>query len=703
MKTRPQWLWAVLVWMAASVTWGQPSSDSATRMALESIFSPRRAPSHRTMGLVQRSFLDLVETSHPKLQVALVVDGTDSMRGELEGIRAALDQMVDDLQRYKESNVSFQLVIYRDAGSPSGPVSFPVEVPNRQFTSDRELLRRAIAGIEPETGAPYFPELIDLGIHHALADLDWSQDQDTTRWLLVFGDAPPFDEGFEEKEVLARRHMATDQLIATANRLGVQINCVLCTSREEDRQAYDQVLGKTQEFMNRLATETGGLMLDLSYPDIRNALQKAVQAQRVSYQRIGRITREDIQRARQAAAEQKSIVAENRRSRIAVLPHMSLDHLSFDPRLEEVQIAAELRHRLENIPGVEMSSPATVERQVIILRARGVRGERLLTSLATALKVDYIVWGELEKGEAALQVRTAIYDGVGGKQIVTDSQRTQPQTPVTRLTSQLAMNLIRKAVNQNVETRLVNTFNSLQGGARAQAAVVQPVARSAGARSDLLAGFETLQQALAHPVGNPQGDALLAAALEHLSRAVAPDADPSNPLAHVLLASCHFNLAASLAHQGKNEPAEAARSQAEEALRKAYGFRNEAEFSYVKQEIEADYALLVRRDYPAAVSIYEQLTGTSPDTPLHTALRAHWMLAGIYSGDWGVAQDAKGKELVDPARAREHLIQILAHWEQSSEAQFIRKNLRWDEMTGETRFEYFPQVTQPTADRLIES
>ena len=98
---------------------------------------------------------------------------------------------------------------------------------------------------------------------------------------------------------------------------------------------------------------------------------------------------------------------------------------------------------------------------------------------------------------------------------------------------------------------------------------------------------------------------------------------------------------------------------------------------------------------------YEELCQVTPETPLHTALRAHWMLAGIYSGDWGVAKDEKGKQVIDPAKARTHLIQILAHWNESSEAEFIRRNLRSDEESGTNRFEHFPRVNEAAAEAVV--
>ncbi|MDA0658273.1 MAG: hypothetical protein O2931_03735 [Planctomycetota bacterium] len=58
---------------------------SPVQNALETIFSPQRAPAKKTMGLLQRSFLDLADAAQPKLQIAFVIDGTTSMGESLAG------------------------------------------------------------------------------------------------------------------------------------------------------------------------------------------------------------------------------------------------------------------------------------------------------------------------------------------------------------------------------------------------------------------------------------------------------------------------------------------------------------------------------------------------------------------------------------------------------------------------------------------
>jgi hypothetical protein len=303
----------------------------------------------------------------------------------------------------------------------------------------------------------------------------------------------------------------------------------------------------------------------------------------------------------------------------------------------------------------------------------------------------------LSQEQGTVQLNSAIYAGKNGEIVVQDVVRTGLQQPMTTMSGRLVASLANKTVSTNKDQRLMATFATLRGAPTAQTAVVKAVAASDGARTKLLEGFEALEKALEYPLGDPAGDQLLAQARQALDEAVKQDL--SNPLAELLLANCCYNQYQSALRADQTEEAEAHRGQFEGALRKAYLFRDESsDFAYLKQEVEADYALLIEKDYAEAIRIYEQLANGIEDTPLHTAVRAHWMLAGIYAGDWGIAQDAA--ELVDGSKSRAHLIQILAHWENSNEAKFIRKNIRWDDETGRSDFEFFPQTEQPRAETV---
>jgi hypothetical protein len=127
--------------------------------------------------------------------------------------------------------------------------------------------------------------------------------------------------------------------------------------------------------------------------------------------------------------------------------------------------------------------------------------------------------------------------------------------------------------------------------------------------------------------------------------------------------------------------------QYKEALKRAFSQSDDSQVELLKIEIAADYNLLIKKDYKEAIRLYGVLATAPNDAKLHTALRAHWMLAGIYSGDWDV-----DPAVIDGQKARSHLIHVLAHWPDSPEANFIKTNLRWSEEKGRNQYENFPLV-----------
>ena len=76
--------------LIASPGIGMAEETNPVAAAMSTLFSPDRAPPNRTMGLIQRNFLDLAEQSKAELQVALVIDGTDSMESSLTGIKETI-------------------------------------------------------------------------------------------------------------------------------------------------------------------------------------------------------------------------------------------------------------------------------------------------------------------------------------------------------------------------------------------------------------------------------------------------------------------------------------------------------------------------------------------------------------------------------------------------------------------------------------
>jgi tetratricopeptide (TPR) repeat protein len=363
---------------------------------------------------------------------------------------------------------------------------------------------------------------------------------------------------------------------------------------------------------------------------------------------------------------------------------MPLNQITFDPTHESVQIAAELRQKFKTLNSAEVRSPVDVDRALRRVNAANVPPAQMLQALAVQLRVDYVVWGNMQRSAGGIQVKSAIYSKTDGQKIVESTLASSDKVPETQLVGDLVNRMTLTAFEPNRAPELHNAFAALKSNSVLKAQVLTPVANNVASRSDLLIGFDALEQALASPSGDANGAKLLDQADEALNKAA--NEDPRNPFTHMLLASCYFNKAKALGSQGQNAERQKMHDQLTEALKRAYRERDNSTIALLKIEIEADYNLLVKKDYAEAIRLYEVLATAPNDAKLHTALRAHWMLAGIFSGDWDV--DPK---LVDALKARRHLIQVLAHWPDSPEAAFIKANLRWNDEKGRNMFENMPR------------
>ncbi len=637
--------------------------------ALTTIFSPTKAPARKTMGLLQRSFLDIAGQGDAELEVAIVVDGTESMSTELAGVRSSIQQMVADLKRYRNNEVRVAMVVYRDEGSPSGGCVTPLA----RFTSNSDELNAAVDSLNPESGAPFFHELADVGVHTAITQLPWTGDPRVQRWVLMFGDAPPYAEGFDDpKHPTARRRYGTELLVALAARHNIRINCVLCTSSENVVQPYDQAIDETRSFMNALASGTDGLMLDLSYPEIRTAMIDAGKQPTATFAEIEPITGIDIVAARRIDAPQPKFQPVS----LAFLPHSPFLNMSFDPNNDAVQVSTAMRHRFSQLPGVRVASPLDIERQLRRLRSEGVNPDQLVRALASRLGVDYVVWGSVEPNTP--RVQTAAYrrrDGERVVQVTFDGDRGRLANVLLTAAQPLASN----ETDSDAFASLAQRVKSLS----MDESMDQPISRDPATSREILAAMEALQQSLAYVSGDEASVSLLERADASCRAALV--SEPRHPLAHWLAANVAYNQALRLYKLGEIDAAEKRMSESKSSLRRAIRQLQDVDSENLAVEIEADFALLVQRDLGAAISKYTEMT--SETSPSSSQCRGHWMLAGIYAGDWSVDE-----AYVDPKLARENVIQILANWPDSPESTLLKQWLRWDDESEQTEFNYLPRM-----------
>ena len=616
------------------------------------------------MGLLQRNFLELASGSGSDLEVALVIDGTESMAEELAGVQKSIDRMLADLRRLRPGEIRAAIVVYRDFGSPSGECDLPLP----EFTADADRIAAAIDGIGPESGAPFFPELPDVGLYRAITELPWSEDPSVSKWILMFGDAPPYDASFQsEAHPSARRRYGDDVLSSLASGRGVQIHCVLCTSGGDANESHTAVIDRTRGFMNGLAAGTGGIMLDLSYPAIQDALVRSADSAAVEFAKIDPIGVADLRKAKRI----ESTGDLPRTVSLAVMPHAELQNVSFDPSQASVQVSTAIRHRFGQMAGVRIASPVDIRRHLRRLRAEGLSETHALRGLASRLGVDYVVWGEIPEQTT---YRTAAYRRTDGSPWVQVEHRGRREGVADAL-------LTAAATRDDADEPLYQLASRLAGLSQQNLAAAK-IAETTATTSELLEALESLEQSLALEAGDPDSRRLLQAAKRAAESAAA--AEPRNAMAHWLAANADFNLAAIAFGEDDADAGKALMETFRRSLRRAERSKQSASPS-LAMEIEADYQLLVAGDVTSALKAYERMVDA--EMPLDTQRRGHWMLCGVYAGDWGVPAS-----VMDLNKARQHVVELLANWPDSPETKQLKRWLLWDDQTDRSKHDYLPRV-----------
>lgn len=640
----------------------------------------------RSRALIARtSFVDLVKDSKKRLQIAIVIDGTDSMGIDIKGVLDSLNSMAGDLARWKstqgEAYVSFAVVVYRDSGSPDGPINFP----QKTFTSDLTQLKKVIKGIKTQTGLPAFQEQMDVGIHDAITKLNWKKDENTSRWIMVFGDAPPYKPGVKIGNT-GRFH--TDlELVELAAKNDIVLNFVLCSSGfagEEDKElnkAFQRLLPVTKKFMTGLAEETGGAVLDLSDPKVREMLMKqAASKLELEYQTITNISPQDL-----SDAKSKIDLANdpNQQVRFAVLPFSKLDQPALDPDSNELRIAREVTEKLRQLPQVDVASFSEVKSA---LGKRSFDATKPMESAARLLKVDYLVWGNEIVINNNRELNSKIYSGSTGKQIAMAQTVAKGDDDANKQVGELFVQLVNNFVSQISDSDKVShaiVKRGISADAKTLKSVTQPISKNARARRELLTGLNLLESALELGKDDPGFDQnAIKNAVRRLTAANRFEGS-KNPITLSLLASAHYNA-------GRLGVADDSMNKMYKSLQNAYSNRDKALSKSMKVEIEADYALLIEKDIKKAIKLYESLADSYTDNPINTVRRANWMLAGIYCGDWKVED-----EFTSVKKARARIIRIMAFWPKSPEAEFYRKALHWNDRVG-TQHPHVPKSNELT-------
>src|SRR5262245_47130538 len=96
---------SALLFFSCSIVVARSKNENSTGIALSSMFDVQRAPKAKSMGLFQANFLDSLKSARPTLQLAFVIDSSESMSDEIESIRTSLPELLLDLRRFEDGKL----------------------------------------------------------------------------------------------------------------------------------------------------------------------------------------------------------------------------------------------------------------------------------------------------------------------------------------------------------------------------------------------------------------------------------------------------------------------------------------------------------------------------------------------------------------------------------------------------------------------
>ncbi len=674
----------------------RPTLGDALRASMKPVTSVNRYAPYIPKGgkgIVQRSLLDFSGTQK-NVQIALVVDGTATMRADIRSLKDTLRQFVESIKQQvstvssnSEVDVRIAVVVYRDlwqeydfaANRLVAKRADPVEIlasdggSSKRFDSydDKfEQIVRDIESIKLAPGDPGFPEQVDRGVYAALTKLNWIDAEDVTRLIIVAGDAPPWPEEltsydqhpawwkYWEKRRTLRGH-STRELTDLAKQKKIKIFSIACSSGAHDKAVAQRHLPELNDFFKTLAHETGGGYLNLWNSNTIQTVEQLKDATKAGPRKLLELkhfTQKDVDRRR----GDKGV-------HVAVLPPMPLQQIQFTSTGYEEKpaydLAVDLVYRLQNIDGRRVTNLTTVKREWTDFVERIDAGdsskidESVLPGFVRLLGVDLLIWGERKElgGKPGVVLR------------VFDQDASVLSTEwISGRSSQLAGKALVELVSKLEQAGTSGhgkaaAFAKLYRLRQARELLQEKFAENDEAHKLLLDGYDLLEQAVEFSVGDKEGIERTRKAQTKLQQSL--KADAGNPFAWLLLSNSHQNLGES--------------DQAIETLKQAIKAAETRPVAKgLRLEIEADHALFVEGDPIKAIGLYQQLTKESDVGHSKTALRALWMLAGLYLGDWGSTKAISEQYPAETERrdlARECILDMLVYWPDSAEAAYYGK------------------------------
>ncbi len=164
--------------------------------------------------------------SGPVVELALLLDTSNSMDGLIDQARTRLWQVVNDLARARcdGDRPRLEVALYEYGNNSLSPESSYIRQVSG-FTSDLDLISDRLFSLRTNGGSEYCGAVID----RAIACLDWSNDDRSLKLLFIAGNEP-FDQG----------PINYRNSVRAAARAGVTVNTIFCGPWNEGASTHWQ-------------------------------------------------------------------------------------------------------------------------------------------------------------------------------------------------------------------------------------------------------------------------------------------------------------------------------------------------------------------------------------------------------------------------------------------------------------------------------
>ncbi len=141
-----------------------------------------------------------------KADILFLIDKTSSMADDIENVKLGLNQIIDEIRKYK--NIRVGITLYGDKNA-DGDAWYAY----RNFEYDYNALKKFITGIEVSDGGDY-PESVYDGFFRFTKENFWRSEN--KRIIVLIGDAPPLEKPNSDYSI--------QEMIAKAKADNIQMN-----------------------------------------------------------------------------------------------------------------------------------------------------------------------------------------------------------------------------------------------------------------------------------------------------------------------------------------------------------------------------------------------------------------------------------------------------------------------------------------------